>query len=81
MKDPQLAERGSLSPIQDRAGDFLVPNAPFQFFATPAAAGPFVSELGADGRAVLSGILGFSDQQIDDLQAQHVLAPEQQQTA
>jgi CoA:oxalate CoA-transferase len=81
MKDPQLAERGSLSPIQDRAGGFLVPNAPFQFFATPAAAGPFVSELGADGRAVLSGILGFSDQQIDDLQAQHVLAPEQQQTA
>jgi crotonobetainyl-CoA:carnitine CoA-transferase CaiB-like acyl-CoA transferase len=81
MKDPQLAERGSLSPIHDGAGGFLVPNAPFQFFATPAAAGPFVSELGADSRAVLSGILGFSDQQIDDLQAQHVLAPEQQQTA
>jgi CoA:oxalate CoA-transferase len=81
MKDPQLAERGSLSHIHDGAGDFLVPNAPFQFLATPTAAGPFVSELGADGRAVLSGILGFSDQQIDELQAQLVLSPEQQQTA
>jgi hypothetical protein len=30
---------------------------------------------------VLSGILGFSDQQIDELQAQLVLSPEQQQTA
>ena len=78
MKDPQLAERGSLSPVHDRAGDFLVPNAPFQFFATSTAAGPFVSGLGADTRAVLSGILGFSDHQIDDLQAQHVLAPKQQ---
>jgi len=81
MKDPQLAERGSLSHIHDGAGDSLVPKAPFQFFATPTAAGPFVTELGADSRAVLSGILGFSDQQVDDLQAQLVLAPEQQQTA
>ena len=81
MKDPQLAERGSLSHIHDGAGDFLVPNAPFQLLATPTAAGPFVSELGADSRAVLSSILGFSDQQVDELQVQLVLAPEQQQTA
>ena len=81
MKDPQLAERGSFSHIHDEAGDSLVPNAPFQFFATPTAAGPFVSELGADSRAVLSSILGFSDQQVDELQVQLVLAPEQQQTA
>jgi CoA:oxalate CoA-transferase len=81
MKDPQLAERGSLSHIHDGAGGFLVPNAPFQFLSTPTAAGPFVSELGADSRAVLSGILGFSDQRIDELQTQLVLSPEQQQTA
>src|SRR5664279_3577816 len=39
MKDPQLAQRGSLSRITDEAGEFLVPNVPFQFLGTPAAAG------------------------------------------
>src|SRR5664279_6229011 len=60
MKDPQLAERGSLSRIKDEAGEYLVHNAPFQFLATPAAAGPSVSGLGADSGEVLSGLLGFS---------------------
>jgi CoA:oxalate CoA-transferase len=72
MKDPQLAERGSLSTIKDAVGDFLVPNAPFQF-TTPTAAGPSVSGLGADSREVLSDLLGFSDKQIDELQNQGVL--------
>jgi CoA:oxalate CoA-transferase len=74
MKDPQLAARGSLSRIGDGAGEFLVPNAPFQFLATPATAGPSVSELGADSREVLSGLLGFSDQRIDELRDQRVLS-------
>jgi CoA:oxalate CoA-transferase len=74
MKDPQLAERGSLSQISDGAGEFLVPNAPFQFLATTTAAGPSVSELGADNREVLSGLLGFSDQRIDELRGQGVLS-------
>jgi crotonobetainyl-CoA:carnitine CoA-transferase CaiB-like acyl-CoA transferase len=72
MKDPQLAERGSLSQISDAAGEFLVPNAPFQF-TTPTAAGPSVSELGADGADVLSRLLGFSNEQIDELRNQRVL--------
>jgi CoA:oxalate CoA-transferase len=74
MKDPQLAERGSLSWIKDGSGQFLVPNAPFQF-TTPTAAGPAVSGLGADSGEVLSGILGFSDERIAELQNQRVLAP------
>jgi crotonobetainyl-CoA:carnitine CoA-transferase CaiB-like acyl-CoA transferase len=73
MKDPQLSERGSLSRITDRAGEFLVPNAPFQF-TMPTAAGPAVSGLGAHSAEVLSSILGFSDQQIDELRDQGVLA-------
>ena len=67
LRDPQLAARGSLSEISDAAGKFLVPNAPFQFLATPAAAGPAVSGLGADSTQVLSDLLGFSDQQIEEL--------------
>ena len=55
-------------------GEFLVPNAPFQF-TTPTAAGPAVSELGADSIEVLSGLLGYSEQQIAELRNQHVLSP------
>jgi crotonobetainyl-CoA:carnitine CoA-transferase CaiB-like acyl-CoA transferase len=77
MKDPQLAERGSLSDISDPAGKFLVPNAPFQFLATPAAAGPTVSGLGADSMDVLSGLLGFSGEQVAKLQRDGVLSPNQ----
>jgi CoA:oxalate CoA-transferase len=73
MKDPQLAERGSLSRIRDGAGDFLVPNAPFQF-TTPTAAGPTVSGLGADSTDVLSRLLGMSGEQIDTLRRQGVLS-------
>src|SRR3954466_6975093 len=65
MKDPQLAARGSLAEITDKAGKFLVPNAPFQFLATPAAAGPSVSALGADSIDVLSGLLVFSGERIE----------------
>jgi CoA:oxalate CoA-transferase len=74
MKDPQLAERGSLSEISDGAGKFLVPNAPFQFLATPAAAGPAVSGLGADSREVLSNLLGFSDQRIAELRRDGIVS-------
>jgi CoA:oxalate CoA-transferase len=66
MKYPQLAERGSLSEINDGTGQFLVPNAPFQF-STPTAAGPAVSGLWADGRNVLSGLLDLSEEQINGL--------------
>ena len=73
MKDPQLAERGSLARIRDGAGEFLVPRAPFQF-TTPTAAGPAVSGLGASNQEVLSGLLGFSDQRIEELRKQRVLS-------
>jgi CoA:oxalate CoA-transferase len=74
LKDPQLAARGSLSRIDDGAGEFLVPNAPFQFLTTATAAGPSVAGLGADSREVLSGLLGFSDEKIDKLRDQRVLS-------
>jgi CoA:oxalate CoA-transferase len=73
MKDPQLAERGSLAEIKDGAGKFLVPNAPFQF-SMPTAAGPAVSGLGADGRELLSRLLGLSDEQINGLKDQGVVS-------
>ena len=76
MKDLQLAERGSLSKIHDAAGEFVVPNAPFQF-TMPTAAGPTVSELGADSAEVLSGLLGLSGEDIEKLRRDGVLSPRQ----
>jgi CoA:oxalate CoA-transferase len=74
MKDPQLAERGSLSTVNDAAGEFLVPNAPFQF-TTSTRAGPAVSELGADSAEILSGLLGMRSEDIDKLRRDGVLSP------
>ena len=74
MKDPQLAERGSLSEIRDRAGPFLVTNAPFRFLGTPAAAGPSVAALGADSTDVLSSLLGLSSESIDAMRRDGVLS-------
>jgi crotonobetainyl-CoA:carnitine CoA-transferase CaiB-like acyl-CoA transferase len=73
MKDTQLAERGSLSKIKDAAGEFIVPNAPFQF-TMPTAAGPTVAALGADNTSVLSDILGMSQTEVDALRDQGVLS-------
>jgi crotonobetainyl-CoA:carnitine CoA-transferase CaiB-like acyl-CoA transferase len=73
MRDTQLTERGSLSRVKDAAGEFIVPNAPFQF-TIPTAAGPTVAALGADNTNVLSDILGMSPLEIDALQEQGVLS-------
>jgi crotonobetainyl-CoA:carnitine CoA-transferase CaiB-like acyl-CoA transferase len=73
MRDTQLTERGSLSRVKDAAGEFIVPNAPFQF-TIPTAAGPTVAALGADNTNVLSDILGISPLEIDALQEQGVLS-------
>ena len=72
MKDRQLAERGSLSTIRDAAGEFIVPNAPFQF-TVPTEAGPSVAKLGEDDVNILSRILGMSVADIGELRDQGVL--------
>jgi crotonobetainyl-CoA:carnitine CoA-transferase CaiB-like acyl-CoA transferase len=73
MRDTQLTERGSLSRVKDAAGEFIVPNAPFQF-TIPTAAGPTVAALGADNTNILSDILEMSPLEIDALQEQGVLS-------
>jgi crotonobetainyl-CoA:carnitine CoA-transferase CaiB-like acyl-CoA transferase len=40
----------------------------------PTAAGPAVSRLGADSQEILSGLLGLTDEQIEGLQRQGILA-------
>ncbi len=63
MNDPQTRERGALSRVSDKAGDYWVPNAPFQMPGLDIAAKPRVPELGEDTAAVLGSLLGYSPQQ------------------
>ncbi|HEX2826230.1 MAG TPA: CoA transferase [Burkholderiales bacterium] len=63
MNDPQTIERGAFSKVKDRVGEYLVPNAPFQMPGLKTHARPHVAELGEHTVAVLTGLLGYSEEQ------------------
>ncbi|MEZ5658447.1 MAG: CoA transferase [Burkholderiaceae bacterium] len=67
MQDPQVAARGSFSPVRDAAGEYLVANSPFRFSEMPCHALPFAPALGQDGEAVLRQLGGLSDEMIREL--------------
>jgi formyl-CoA transferase len=60
MRDPQLAHRGALAEVRDRAGSFHILAAPFQLADVPTPPGSRVAALGEDGPSVLRE-LGFGD--------------------
>ncbi|GAA4323137.1 CoA transferase [Pigmentiphaga soli] len=59
LADPQLQARGSLTRIDDPAGSYLIPNAPFQMPGVDTAPRNRVAALGEDGAAVLGELLGY----------------------
>jgi len=63
MKDPQVVARGTFSPVRDPAGEYLVPNAPFQFPGLDTRASPRVAGLGEDNVEVLGRLLGYTPEQ------------------
>ena len=63
MRDSQTVERGAFSPVRDPAGEYLVPNAPFQFPGIDIRAQPRVAALGEDNVEVLWQLLGYSREQ------------------
>jgi CoA:oxalate CoA-transferase len=67
MAEPQVAVRGGFSEVDDGAGLFKVPNAPFQFSATRMAPRGGVPGLGEDGAALLTSLLGLTVEQIEAL--------------
>jgi CoA:oxalate CoA-transferase len=67
-EDPQLRHRQMLTEIVDAAGPLLVPNSPFLFSATHAAVGEYVCRLGEHNHDVLGKELGFTSDEIADLQ-------------
>jgi CoA:oxalate CoA-transferase len=60
MSDVQMEVRGALTRIEDRAGAYWVPNAPFQIPGLNTAARNRVAQLGEDTVDVLGQILNYS---------------------
>jgi len=64
LKDPQVVSRQSLTLVHDAAGEYLVPNAPFQFKGQPLPAASWVSSIGEHSHEVLNALLGYSEEQV-----------------
>jgi crotonobetainyl-CoA:carnitine CoA-transferase CaiB-like acyl-CoA transferase len=77
LAHPHLAERGSFSVIDDGAGPLKVPNPAFQFGNALAQARDYVPALGADNAAVLSSVLGYSEERIAALYEKQILHREE----
>jgi crotonobetainyl-CoA:carnitine CoA-transferase CaiB-like acyl-CoA transferase len=73
LADPQLAARGAMSPVNDGAGSYLVPNPPFTMSGSRVQVRPFVSELGEHGAAVLQEELGLSEETVAALRGSNQL--------
>jgi CoA:oxalate CoA-transferase len=69
------AARGAVAAIPDRLGGYVrMPNAPWHFRNATVGTHGEPRYRGEDNRHVLKTILGFSDAEIDDLEARHVLS-------
>ena len=63
MADPQLRVRGALSRIEDAAGAYWVPHAPFQMPGLHTSPQPNVPGLGESTVALLGDLLGYSTEE------------------
>ncbi len=63
ISDEQMQARGGMSKVKDKAGEYLVPNAPFQMPGLRTAARSHVPELGESTVDVLVELLGYSKEQ------------------
>ncbi len=74
MQHPHLIERGTVRTIRDRIlGDFQIPGVPLRFSAFPEPLELEAPFLGEHNRQILSNYLGFSEEQISQLEQEQVL--------
>lgn len=65
MAEPQTLARGAHTRIQDDAGEYWVPNAPFQMPGLNTAARPNVPHLGESTAQILTDVLGYTADQVE----------------
>ena len=73
VDDPQLASRGMITETPDAAGALRVPNSPFLFSHTQAAAQPWVAAVGQHNREILGSVLGYPVSRLEQLESDGVL--------
>jgi len=76
VKDPHLRERGMFITLEHpRAGKVTTPNFPVKFSLTPVERKTAAPLLGQHTKEILSGLLSYTDEQIQDLVNKGVVAP------
>ena len=71
MQSEQVIQRGATTRVQDPAGPYMVPNAPFQMPGVHAAPRPDVPALGAHTETVLAELAGLDREQAQACSAAH----------
>ena len=75
--DPQLRARGFFEPVAhpptQRLGTRVYPGRPYRFGATPSGISRPAPALGQHNREVLRDLLGYTDEQIDRMEQEHVI--------
>lgn len=69
LTDPQLAHRGALAEVNDKAGAFKVLNPPFRFSAAPVRVARFAASLGEHSREILE-LAGYAAEEIEKMSAE-----------
>lgn len=64
MRHPHSVARGSFAAVQDPAGSYLVPNAPFRMPGLDTTVRPGVPGFGDSTATILREVLGYSPQQV-----------------
>lgn len=64
LNDPDLAERGTFSPISDAAGEFKGVNAPWKMSGSRTGIGPDIPSIGSHRDQILARVLGLSAEEI-----------------
>ncbi|MDL2274459.1 CoA transferase [Oscillospiraceae bacterium OttesenSCG-928-G22] len=74
LADPYVAERGMLASVtHPTLGTVTIPNLPIQFSGTPSNAEVCSPGLGEHNREILSGMLGMSDSEMEQLSIEGVI--------
>lgn len=73
-KEPHMLQRGTVRTVSDpKFGEFQLPGMPLRFSGFPNNIPLQAAHLGEHNAAVLSDVLGYSDERIKQLQAQGIL--------
>lgn len=77
VADPHLAARGMFIEVEHpKAGRIKVPNFPVKFSGTPGEVTSSAPLLGQDNREILTEVLGYTEEQIGELEKERVIVTE-----